>query len=250
MDPKPYPLNNYEPYRESGHPYAGKFVDLPKLPPTGLTCTSTEKHRGKWREFFGAGPEQKLHLEIGCYHGESLLEMAKQNPDELFVGVEWKFKEAYKASDKAVRSKLPNLVFLRANIARLPWIFAPGELDRVWILFPDPWPKFAHHKWRVLHADFFRSLGLSLREGSEVMIKTDHCDYASFIGSELKAANCFDNLNDDEADTIWNTFPPTPFEKIFFKKSEPTFIYSLRRNSNRIVPPAPLQEIFATTSIH
>lgn len=247
MESKPYPKNNYDPYRESNHPYAGRFSELPATAPTGFTCAATEQFRGKWREFFGASETAKLHLEIGCYHGESLIEMAKQNPDELFVGVEWKFKEAYKASEKAVRTKLPNLVFLRANIARLPWIFAPGELDRVWILFPDPWPKFAHHKWRVLHADFFRSLGLSLAEGKEVMIKTDHCDYASFIAEELKQADCFSIMADAQADGIWNTFPATPFERIFFKKSEPTFVFSLTRNANHVVPPVPLEDIFRSS---
>ncbi len=244
MEPKPYPINNYEPYRPSGHPYAVKFGDLPEQAPTGFTCEATEKFRGKWREFFGARPEQKLHLEIGCYHGESLIEMAKRYPDELFIGIEWKFKEAYKASEKAVRTKYPNLVFLRANVARLPWMFAPGELDRVWILFPDPWPKFAHHKWRVLRADFFRSIALSIEPGKELMIKTDHCDYAGFIADELQEANCFDHLSEEKAEGIWNSFPATPFERIFFRKSEPTFIFSLRRNSNRVIPPQPLQEIF------
>ncbi len=243
---KPYPVNNYEPYRPSGHSYARRFDELPVHAPTGFTCAQTEKYRGQWRDFFGARGDAKLHLEIGCYHGESLLEMARQNSNEFFIGVEWKFKEAYKASEKAVRSKMRNLVFLRANIARLPWMFAPGELDRVWILFPDPWPKFTHHKWRVLHADFFRSVGLSLNEGKEVMIKTDHCDYAAFIADELKEADCFESFPETDADQIWSTFPATPFEKMFFKKSESSFVFSLRRNANRISPPAPLKGIFAT----
>lgn len=242
---KPYPINNYDPYRPSNHPYAARFQDLPRSAPTGFTCSETEQFRGHWREFFGARPEQRLHVEIGCYHGESLIEMARRFPDELFVGIEWKFRESYKAAEKALREPLPNLCFLRANVARLPWIFAPGEIDRTWILFPDPWPKLGHHKWRVLHSDFFRALGLLLDTGKEVMIKTDHCDYAHFIGDALAEAGCFSNLDDESAEKIWQDFPPTPFERIFFRKSEPTFVYSLFRNGNLVVAPKPVQAVLA-----
>lgn len=242
-----YPLNNYEGYRPSRNPYAEKYASLPKdRAPTAFTCHDTEKFRGRWREFFGARFDQRLHLEIGCYHGESLVQMAEENPDEFFIGLEWKFRETYKAVEKAMKRGLKNLVFLRANAARLPWMFAPGEIDRVWILFPDPWPKTGQQKWRTLHADFFRSLGLLLEPGKEVMIKTDDSDYAASIAYELKLSEAFDTIEGPPADEIWATFPPTPFERIFFRNNAPIFSFTLARNATLIVPPAPVASVFIT----
>ena len=243
---RPYPLNNYQGYRPSRNPYAPKYRELRRdHAPTAFTCHDTETFRGNWREFFGARSGQRLHLEIGCYHGESLVQMAGDYPDEFFIGLEWKFRETYKAVEKAIKRDLKNLVFLRANAARLPWMFAPGEIDRVWILFPDPWPKTGQQKWRTLHADFFRSLGLLLQPGKEVMIKTDDSDYAGSIARELKLADAFCPLPEESAAPIWESFPPTPFEKIFFRNNAPTFALGLERNANLLVPPAPVAQAFA-----
>jgi tRNA (guanine-N7-)-methyltransferase len=245
MEQRPYPATNYLGYRPSRNPYAEKYLLLPKdHAPTAFSCHDTEGFRGRWREFFGAKANQRIHLEVGCYHGESLVEMAERNPEEFFIGVEWKFREAYKAVEKSIKRNLKNLVFLRANVARLPWIFTPGEIDRAWILFPDPWPKTGQQKWRTLHADFFRSLALLLEPGKEVLVKTDDSDYAAFISRELRDANAFDPLPEELSIPIWQSFPPTPFEKIFFRNNAPTFSFSLARNANLIVPPAPVAKQF------
>lgn len=242
---RPYPLNNYDGYRPSRNPYAAKYALLSQeRAPTAFTCHDTESRKGKWREFFGARPEQRLHLEIGCYHGESIVEMAQKYPDEFFIGVEWKFREAYKAFEKAQKRDLKNLVILRCNAARLPWVFAPGELDRIWIYFPDPWPKTGQQKWRTLHADFFRSLGLLLAPGKEMLIKTDDSDYAASIAYELELARAFGRMSEERAEPIWNSFPPTPFEKIFFRNNSPTFGFALERNSNAIAAPEPVASQF------
>ena len=196
---------------------------------------------------FGADSDRDLTLEIGSYHGESLIEMAANHPERLFIGIEWRFRECFKAVEKAQRRGLKNLVFLRANVARLPYMFTPGELDQIWILFPDPWPKFGHMKWRVLHADFFRTLGLLLDPGKNLIIKTDHSDYAASISYELREAGCFAPVEESFGDELLNTFPITPFERIFQRNNSAIFRFPLVRNLDRVVSPAPLQDIFAVT---
>lgn len=241
---RPYPLTNYEPYRPSRNPYAEKFQVLPARAPTGFTCEATEAKRGQWRKFFGAEPGQRLNLEIGIYHGETIVEMGERYPHEFFLGIEWSFREAYKATEKAMRRELHNVVILRANAARLPWIFAPGEIDRVWISFPDPWPKLAQQKWRMLHADFFRSLALLLDPGKELLLKTDDSDYAAFINRELTEAGAFDPLEDSLGSALWDLQPLTPFERIFLRNSSPFFRWALARNPKAVPIPAPVQAIF------
>lgn len=246
MQERPFPINNYAEYRPAKNPYAVKYLSLPATPPTAFTCHATEAHRGRWRELFGAGPDVKLNLEIGCYHGESLVAMAEANPDELFLGIEWKFREAYRAAEKAIVRKLKNLVILRGNAARLPWIVAPGEVDRVWIAFPDPWPKAGQQKWRLLQSEFFYSLALLLKDGDPLLIKTDDLDYSRFIATELAEANAFSPIAIEEADQIWVMQPTTPFEKIFLRNGSPIFRWALRRNRNLVEPPAPVQPVFAS----
>ncbi len=242
--PKPYPKQNYEPYRASGNPYANRYLQLPSHAPTAFSSNATEQFRGQWQKFFGASPKQKLHVELGSYHGETLITMAKQHPEELFIGVEWKFKECFRAAEKAIHEQIPNICFLRANLARLPWMFAPHEIDQVWIAFPDPWPKKNQQKWRTLHSDFFRSLGLLLSPNKKVLLKTDHIDYAAHIVEAVKESQAFHTLDETLTSNLWKTFPDTPFERIFLRNAKTIFSLALERNGNPITPPLPVQEIF------
>ena len=242
---RPFPISNFAEYRPSRNPYAARFGTLPAVPPTGFTCSDTEERRGKWRQFFGRDAAATLNLEIGSYHGESLVDLAGLYPDEIFVGTEWKFREAYKAAEKLIRAKRDNACVLRSNVARLPWMFAPGEIDRVWILFPDPWPKTNQQKWRLLQPEFFYILGALLDAGKEVMIKTDHSEYAMAINHAWRSAGCFEPLPEDQADALWTKFPPSPFERIFFRNSEPVFRISLVRNGQQVDVPKPVQHVLS-----
>ncbi len=242
---KEYPRSNFKDYRPSKNPYADKFQELQGVdgPLTGLADQATELHRGQWRQYFQRPEGTHLTLELGAYHGETCLNLAKSSPDALFLGVEWKFKVCFKGAKKARDAKLSNLCFLRANIARLPWMVAPGEVDRVMIFFPDPWSKLSQQKWRLLHEGFFRTLGCLLTEGKELLIKTDHPGYAEFIREALATAGCFDPMPADRAEKIWASIPPTPFEKIFLRQGLPIHAFPLIRNSKLVVPPEEVKDV-------
>ena len=149
---KVYPISNYKEYRKSRNPYWQIIRDFrgEAKRSTILADEFTEEHRGKWREYFGMPKSAFLNVELGAYHGETSIHLARTNPDVAHVGIEWKYKMCFKGGKKAKDQGLENLTFLRANNARLPWMFAPGEIDRVWVLFPDPWSKLAQNKWRLL----------------------------------------------------------------------------------------------------
>jgi tRNA (guanine-N(7)-)-methyltransferase len=243
---KEYPLANFQPYRISRNPYQEKIAEFRKEGGTTLLSDEgTEEHLGKWREYFGLPKEAFLNLELGAYHGETSNHLAKQNPNGAHLGIEWKFKQCFKAGKKAQDQKLKNVCFLRANMARLPLIVAPGEVNRVWVLFPDPWSKSAHQKWRVLQPQFFEMLAALLNEGSELMIKTDHKEYAEYIASVLPEAEGFDPLEKEAAEKIWKMIPPTPFERIFIRQGLPTYPFSLRRNAKRISLPEKVKHILS-----
>lgn len=243
---KAYPVSNYREYTPSRNPYSAKIREHAAAGfPTVIADQETELFKGKWRERFGRGPEARLELELGAYHGETSNHLARTNPEAVHLGVEWKYKQCFLGGKKARDQGLKNVTFLRANIARLPWMFAKGEVDRVWVLFPDPWSKLSQNKWRLLQPGFFRMLACLLDEGKELMIKTDHEEYASFIKESIKEAGCFDFQNQERAEKNWAKIPPTPFERIFLRQKLPIYSFALVRNRELVVAPEEVQHILS-----
>lgn len=241
---KEYPVSNYKPYRATKNPYGKIIEDFQKAGrSTLLADADTELHKGKWREYLGLPETAFLQLELGAYHGETSLHLAKSDSQAGVLGVEWKYKQCFRGGKKAKDNGLDNVVFLRANMARLPWAIAAGEVDRIWVLFPDPWSKAPQQKWRVLHPGFLRLLGNLLKEGKELMIKTDHADYAAYIKESIQEAGGYDYLPEEKAKEIWNLIPPTPFERIFLRQNLPIYSFALRRNAQIVVAPKEVQHV-------
>ena len=121
-----------------------------------LLITEPERHRGVYRSLFeGEGNEGKpLHLEIGCGKGAFILELARRNPDVLYVAVEYCREAMLLAVEKLAREGLGNVLFLNADAAKLAEYFAPGEIDRIYLNFSDPWPKARHAKRRLTAPGF------------------------------------------------------------------------------------------------
>jgi tRNA (guanine-N7-)-methyltransferase len=244
---KAYPVSNYREYAPTRNPYGAKIQGyIQEGATTLLADRETESFKGKWRERFGRGSETRLELELGAYHGETSNHLGRTNPNSIHLGVEWKYKQCFMAGKKARDQDLKNVTFLRANNARLPWMFAPGEVDRIWVLFPDPWGKLSQSKHRLLQPGFLRMLGCLLTEGKELMIKTDHPDYAAYVAQSLKEAGCFDPQPAAQAEANWALIPPTPFERIFLRQNLPIYPFPLVRNSKLVVAPQEVQHILSS----
>lgn len=128
--------------------------------------------RGNWRSRM---PEcQGLHLEIGCGKGTFTVETAAANPEILFVAVERVADCLLLAMEKAQARGLKNVVFVCDDAARLREMFAPGEVDRLYINFCDPWPSKRHAKRRLTYVEFLKSYREILGKGGELHFKTDN----------------------------------------------------------------------------
>jgi tRNA G46 methylase TrmB len=243
---KPYPTANYREYGKTRNPYGQKIADfIAGGAVTILADQATEAHKGQWRARFNKPAGTFLNLELGAYHGETSNHLARTNPNHIHLTTEWKYKQCYMGAKKARDQGLTNVCHLRANSARLPWMFAVGEVDRVWVLFPDPWGKVSQSKHRLLQPGFLRMLGTMLSEGKELMIKTDHADYAAFIKDAIKEAGCFDFQSEERASANWAHIPPTPFERIFLRQKLPIYPFALVRNGNTVVAPQEVQHVLA-----
>ncbi|MBR6377884.1 MAG: tRNA (guanosine(46)-N7)-methyltransferase TrmB [Oscillospiraceae bacterium] len=175
------------------------------LEPRMEACASVwiqdpETRRGNWRQLL---PEARaLHLEIGCGKGKFTVEMAEQNPDVLFIAVE-RVKEALVlAMEKAISMGLKNVYFLSVDAAELDQLFAPGEADRIYLNFCDPWPRSKNAKRRLTYHTFLEKYRSVLRRDGEIHFKTDNAGLFAWSLEEFErygypVRNVTDDLHRD-----------------------------------------------------
>jgi tRNA (guanine-N7-)-methyltransferase len=131
-------------------------------------------------DLFGR-PVREVWMEIGFGAGEHLLWHAEANPDIGFIGCEPFLNGVAKALNGIEEAGLTN-VRLYDNDARhlLNWL-RPAELGRVFILFPDPWPKTRHRKRRFLTDEGLSLIAKAIRPGGQLRFATDIDDYARMV---------------------------------------------------------------------
>ncbi len=127
---------------------------------------------GHWSETFGR--EASLHVEIGVGKGDFLTELAAQSPDVNYVGLEMQQGVLYFAARKAAERGLKNLRLVVFDAARLTELFAPREVDRIYLNFSDPWPKARHAKRRLTSPLFLAHYRTVLKADGELRFKTDN----------------------------------------------------------------------------
>lgn len=146
------------------------------------------QNKGKWRESLGILKDSKLDLEIGTGNGYFFAEYAKRSPERNLLGLELKFKPLIQTIKRSVALGNKNSWVIRYHASILDEIFAPNELDNVFIYFPDPWPKKRHFKNRLITLEFLFSLYEIQKSGSFLEIKTDHEGYFDWILERMERA--------------------------------------------------------------
>ncbi len=94
-------------------------------------------HAGKWNGdvFASAAP---IVLELGCGRGEYTVGLAKSEPSRNFIGIDIKGARMWTGARQVEEEQIANAAFLRCEIENINHFFAPGEVDELWITFPDP----------------------------------------------------------------------------------------------------------------
>ena len=138
---------------------------------------------GHWRELM---PEaRELRLELGCGKGRFTAGTAAAEPDVLFIAVEMVPDAMVVAMERCVNAGLTNVYFVDANADQLPSFFAPGEVDRIYLNFSDPWPSNRHAKRRLTHGNFLRLYRQVLKMGGQIHFKTDNQGLFEFSVDEI-----------------------------------------------------------------
>ena len=101
--------------------------------------------------------------------------------------------------------KLTNIRILSDDARLVLEALPTASLDQAYILFPDPWPKIRHHKRRIIQGETIRRLARVLKPGAELLLATDHVDYAGWMLSHMLASDQFHWTAESQAD--WKTPP-------------------------------------------
>jgi tRNA (guanine-N7-)-methyltransferase len=111
---------------------------------------------------------------LACGRGEYSVNLAKAFPERNFIGVDIKGERIWKGSTLAVEQNLTNVAFLRTPILLIENFFTSGEVDEIWITFPDPRPRKRDIKRRLTSPRYLDAYKRLVKQGSYIRLKTDN----------------------------------------------------------------------------
>ncbi len=135
------------------------------------------------------GNNAPVTLEIGFGMGQTLLEMAEQNPETNYVGVEVHRPGVGVVLAQLAANNLTNVRIYCADVIEVLNCIPNNSLNTIMILFPDPWPKKKHHKRRLIQSDFVTLLQQKLKDQGLLHIATDWENYAEHIKEIMEKAS-------------------------------------------------------------
>ena len=195
-----------------------------------LVVHEPQAYRGKWHEIFGN--HNPIRLEIGMGKGRFIMDMARQNPDINYVGIEKYSSVLIRGIQKLEADPLPNLYFIRMEAEEITAVFAAGEVDRIYLNFSDPWPKDRHAKRRLPSREFLQRYDEILIPEGVIEFKTDNHDLFQFALEELEPAGWhLEQMTEDlhhDAQMMQDNIM-TEYEERFSKKGNPIYKYVIAR---------------------
>lgn len=128
------------------------------------------KLKGRWSATF-FGNDHPIVLELGCGKGEYTVGLARQFPDKNFIGIDIKGARMHAGAQQALKEGLENAAFIRTRIELIESFFAQGEVDEIWLTFPDP--QMNRTRKRLTSCRFMEMYARFLKSGGTVHLKTD-----------------------------------------------------------------------------
>ena len=200
-----------------------------------FTVKDPEKKKGLWKkEVFGN--DKPIHIEIGMGKGRFIMDMAALHPDINYIGIEKYSSVLLRAIQKQEELQLPNVIFIRMDAEVITEVFAPAEVDKIYLNFSDPWPKDRHAKRRLPSREFLGRYDKILKADGVVEFKTDNRDLFQFALDEVEPAGwtldavTYD-LHNDEVMNRGNVM--TEYEEKFSSLGNPIYKYIVSRKGTK-----------------
>lgn len=143
--------------------------------------------KNQWAEtvFENTNP---IHIEIGMGKGQFLMTLAQENPDINYIGIEKYSSVLVRALEKMEETPLSNIRFIRMDAEEIQDVFAPEEIDQIYLNFSDPWPKDRHAKRRLTSKEFLSRYLNILKKDGVVIFKTDNRELFDFSLEQIPLA--------------------------------------------------------------
>ena len=184
------------------------------------------KYRGKYKTIFKN--DNEIHLEIGMGKGDFIIEMAKQNPNINFIGLEMFDSVLLRAVQKLENIDLPNLKLIRFDATNIEELFEK-EISTLYLNFSDPWPKNRHEHRRLTSKRFLERYDKIFKNKKHIIQKTDNrklfeFSLISYSEYNYKIKKISLNLHDDEKDII-----ETEYERKFSSLGMPIYMVEIEK---------------------
>ena len=149
-----------------------------------LQLDAGKPFKGKWNIGFFKNTNPVV-LELACGKGEYTVNLAISFPDKNFIGIDYKGNRIWRGAKTALEESVNNAGFLRIQIETILDYFAPGEVDEIWITFPDPQPQISREKKRLTSSRFLDKYKLILKPGGFINLKTDNDGLHAYTAEKI-----------------------------------------------------------------
>ncbi|WP_424526468.1 tRNA (guanosine(46)-N7)-methyltransferase TrmB [Spiroplasma endosymbiont of Glossina fuscipes fuscipes] len=183
-----------------------------------VALQNPENYQGEWVKTIFKN-NYPLNLEIGTGKGDFIVALAKKYPEQNFLAIERYSSILVLALKKIVAENLPNLKIIAFDAAKLLDIFAPQEVNKIYLNFSDPWPKARYEKRRLTSKKFLEFYQLILQSNGEIHFKTDNDQLFAYSLESFQANNwkVIDYTTDLYHSKYLENNIPTEYERRFVR---------------------------------
>jgi tRNA (guanine-N7-)-methyltransferase len=168
---------------------------------------------------------KKIILEIGFGNGENLINLAKENSQNLYIGSEVYMAGIGQVLGAINANELTNIRLITGDIRLLIDKINESVFDEVLIICPDPWPKLKHHKRRIINSEFLDSIYKVLNSDGHLFMSTDWENYAESINESINQNSDFKILNSSPYENI----TLTKFQQRAIEEGRKIYPFSLQK---------------------
>ena len=205
-------------------------IELPKFIIDSVDVTDNpERQFLNLRKYTNNKP---LWLEIGFGSGEHLLNQAQLNPDVVFFGCEPYINGVASLLGKIKEKRINNIFIYPGDVRNLFDVLPSNSIDRVFLLYPDPWPKKRHNRRRFVNPEYLIPLCRVMKIAAQFRIATDVKEYCSHAFQEvLKLDFILKEQNQNDFSSPWEGWSPTRYEKKAQKDNKTSYYMTFQKKT-------------------
>ena len=173
-----------------------------------------------------------LWLEIGFGSGEHLINQAQLNPSIVFFGCEPYINGVASLLAKIKEKRVNNIFIYPGDVRNLFDVLPSNSIDRVFLLYPDPWPKKRHNRRRFVNPEYLIPLCRVMKVAAQFRIATDVKEYCNHAVQEvLKLDFILREQNQNDFSSPWEDWFPTRYEKKAQKNNKTSYYMTFQKKT-------------------